>query len=155
MTASSPFKKKLQRLDQTTTCNFFCIFEKNYNYWIKCKLSKSKFIRTGLLSSVTIHRFPPLNYDLFQNINDLPFTAHKDANSLAIVIPRGWFGESGNANVLFLRYRGNWKNFRAYFVLYLMSVWKFFFTQKKKKSKNLKTRIQSCAKKYIKLGCMV
>ena len=25
------------------TCIFFCIFEKKYNDWIKCKLSKSKF----------------------------------------------------------------------------------------------------------------
>ena len=61
-------------------------------------MSKSKDFETNnfTLSSITIHRFPPLNYDLFQNINDLPFTAHKDANSLAIFIPRG-FGESGMA----------------------------------------------------------
>ena len=32
------FKKRLQQLDQTTTCNLFVIFWKNYNDWIKGKL---------------------------------------------------------------------------------------------------------------------
>ena len=42
---SSAFQKKLQQLDQPTLV-FFCIFEKNYNDWIK-SFSKSKW--TGLL----------------------------------------------------------------------------------------------------------
>ena len=45
---SSAFQKNLQRLDQTDT--FLTFFEKNYNDWIKCKLSKSKFRWTGLFS---------------------------------------------------------------------------------------------------------
>ena len=42
---SSAFQKNLQRLDQPTLVFFFCIFEKNYNDWIK-SFSKSKW--TGL-----------------------------------------------------------------------------------------------------------
>ena len=69
------FKKKLQVWDQSTnykcwikcilkqftttgsanTCNFFCIFEKNYNDWIK-SFSKSKW--TGLTSHGLIREIP-------------------------------------------------------------------------------------------------
>ena len=42
------FKKFLQWLDQPTLVFFFCIFEKNYNDKIKCKLSKSQIKWTGL-----------------------------------------------------------------------------------------------------------
>ena len=45
---SSAFQKKLQRLDQPTLVNFLTFFEKNYNDWIKGKLSKSRLRWTGL-----------------------------------------------------------------------------------------------------------
>ena len=40
----------IQLLDQPTLVNFFCIFEKNYNDWIK-SFSKSKW--TGLYNCLT------------------------------------------------------------------------------------------------------
>ena len=45
---SRAFQKKLQRLDQPTLVIFLTFFEKNYNNWIKGKLSKSKLRWTGL-----------------------------------------------------------------------------------------------------------
>ena len=81
------------------------------------------------LSSVTIHSFSLLNHGLFQNINNLPFAVYKDADSLAIFIPRGireW-------QFVIPQVLGKLKDFRGVFCSKFEVSLTVFITQRKRK----------------------